>query len=208
MKRTKLFLDTEFTGLHKGTTLISIGIVSECGKVFYAELTDFAVTQVDDWIKENVINNLIYADKIGRSNSSWEHWISDNGNYRDALDFTLAKKDMSIFHCIGISEMVKNRLEKWLEQFDSVEIWSDCLAYDWVLFCNIFGSAFDIPENVYYIPFDLATLLEVKGVDSDINRESLSEGSEYMTDAFSLPTKHNAIWDAFVIRACYYAAIK
>ena len=40
-KITKIFLDTEFTGLHKNTTLISLGLVSECGKTFYAEFTDY-----------------------------------------------------------------------------------------------------------------------------------------------------------------------
>ena len=55
---TKIFFDTEFTGLHQNTTLISIGLVSECGKTFYAEFTDYDQKQVDEWIKNNVIANL------------------------------------------------------------------------------------------------------------------------------------------------------
>lgn len=50
-----LFFDTEFTGLHQNTTLISIGIVSECGKTFYAECLDFDESQVNEWIRENVL---------------------------------------------------------------------------------------------------------------------------------------------------------
>ena len=61
----KLFFDTEFTGLHKDTTLISIGIISEDERTFYAELTDYDKSQVDDWIKENVIDNLLLKDKEG-----------------------------------------------------------------------------------------------------------------------------------------------
>jgi len=57
----KLFFDTEFTGLHKDTTLISIGIVSEDGRKFYAEFTDYDESQCNDWIKENVIKNLKLA---------------------------------------------------------------------------------------------------------------------------------------------------
>ena len=53
-------MDSEFTGLHQNTTLISIGLVSECGKTFYAEFNDYDFNQVDDWLKENVINNLQY----------------------------------------------------------------------------------------------------------------------------------------------------
>ena len=32
----KIFFDTEFTGLHQHTTLISIGLVDEVGISFYA----------------------------------------------------------------------------------------------------------------------------------------------------------------------------
>ena len=53
-----IFFDTEFTGLHKNTTLISIGLISETGKTFYAEFTDYNNTQIDNWIENNVINNL------------------------------------------------------------------------------------------------------------------------------------------------------
>ena len=136
MKTTKVFFDSEFSGLHKNTTLISIGLVSECGKSFYGEFTDFDKTQIDEWLQINVIDNLLLTDKITAAHGSWEHWLSDEGKYRDALDFSLANKDMSHFQCIGITDMVKNRLEKWLSQFEKIEMWSDCLSYDWVLFNN------------------------------------------------------------------------
>ena len=53
-------MDMEFTGLHQHTTLISIGLESDCGKSFYAEFTDYDESQVDEWIQENVIENLFY----------------------------------------------------------------------------------------------------------------------------------------------------
>ena len=196
--KTKLFFDTEFTGLHQNTTLISIGLISECGKTFYAELTDYDKTQLDDWLNENVIANLLFSDKITKSYDGWENCISDKNTYIDALDFSLAKKDMSEFECIGKTPMVKDRLEKWLSQFEEIEIWSDCLAYDWVLFNQIFGHAFNIPKNLYYIPFDLCTLFYAKGIDADISREKFGCGEVY-----SEMPKHNALWDARVIKMCY-----
>ena len=51
----KVFFDCEFTGLHQFTTLISIGCVTENSDVFYAELDDYNVSQVDEWVQENVI---------------------------------------------------------------------------------------------------------------------------------------------------------
>lgn len=80
---------------------------------------------------------------------------------------------------------------------DQVEMWSDCLAYDWVLFCQLFCGAFDIPDNVYYIPFDICTMFKLKGIDPDINREEFAG----VADA---KEKHNALHDAEVIRSCYW----
>ena len=54
-----LFFDAEFTGLRKDTTLISLGIVADNGKKFYAEFTDFNWEYVDEWIQKNVLDNFI-----------------------------------------------------------------------------------------------------------------------------------------------------
>ncbi|MDT2830028.1 3'-5' exoribonuclease [Vagococcus carniphilus] len=169
----KVFFDTEFTGLHKDTTLISIGLIAENGNKFYAEFTDYDKTQIDDWLQENVINNL-YLEK-----AQYDRRLKDN--YSD-------------FESVGPTSLVKIDLEWWLSQFDSIEIWSDCLSYDWVLFNNIFGHAFDIPSNIYYIPFDICTLFKLKGIDPDISREEYSMFNG---------KKHNAMYDAEVIKACY-----
>jgi len=179
---TKLFFDTEFTGLHQKTTLISIGIVAETGETFYAELTDYDATQIDSWLQENVISKLKYPDLHGGLTSC----VSYGGKHGEyPVD------------CAGDTAYVKKQLSEWIAQFESVEMWSDCLAYDWVLFNNIFGGAFDIPKNVYYIPFDICTLFKLKGIDPDISREEFSAG---ITDTTH---KHNSLWDAKVIEGCY-----
>ena len=58
----KIFFDTEFTGLHQHTTLISIGLIAEDGRKFYAEFNDYDKSQVDEWMQENVINNLKFKE--------------------------------------------------------------------------------------------------------------------------------------------------
>ena len=197
MNKTNLFFDMEFTGLQKNTTLISLGIVSECGKTFYAEFTDYDESQVDEWLKENVISKLKLTNNITVSNSSWENWVSDKGDYSDALEMALANKDMSNFECVGKTPMIKNRIEKWLSQFEEVQMVSDCLAYDWVLWNHIWGHAFNIPDNVFYIPLDICTMFFMKGIDPDIGREEFSEMK-------ANPEKHNALWDAKVIKKCFH----
>lgn len=201
----KLFFDLEFTGLHQKTTPISIGIVSESGKTFYAEFSDFEKSQVDDWIEENVINNLLFQHHISKSIGSWENWISDKKRYSNALEMALEKKDMNQFECIGKKRMVVSRLSQWLSQFDSIQMWGDCLSYDWVLFCELFGHAFDIPKNIFYIPFDICVLLNDRIGDADVNREKFigEEKVSIIQKQIGIETKHNALFDAFVIRECY-----
>lgn len=171
----KIFFDTEFTGLHQNTTLISIGLVAENGREFYAEFTDYDKSQVDDWINENVINNLIYFNTAPRSPFDGAY-VGRRGNMA----------------------YIASQLTEWFRSFDvnRFEMWSDTLAYDWVLFSQLWGHAFNIPKTIYYIPFDLATLFKIKGIDPDISREEFA-------DLGDDPCKHNALWDAKVIKACY-----
>ena len=173
----RVYFDTEFTGLHAKTTLISIGLISDCGKTFYAELNDFDKSQLDNWLKENVISNLsMQTSRAGITRF-----------YKD-------KKETVFF---GDTDQLKEALTEWMSQFGYVEIWSDCLSYDWVLFNNIFGHAFSIPKNVYYIPFDICTLFKIKGIDPDISREEFAEIKKEDIQ------KHNALYDAVVIKKCF-----
>ncbi len=189
----KIFIDTEFTGLHKNTTLISIGIKSECGKTFYMELNDYDESQVDDWIRKNVIDNLLFGPP---PEGQQEHYSASR-----SLDNPVGKdlyKGYSL-EARGNKADLKKNLKEWLSQFGKIEVWSDCLSYDWVLFNDIFGHAFNIPENIYYIPFDICTMFKLKGIDPDISREEYAYGDKIPTDA----KKHNALWDAEVIKACH-----
>lgn len=162
----RIYFDTEFTGLHKDTTLISIGLVTDTGDEMYAELTDYDKSQVNEWIQKNVINNLS-GDPSVKCNT----------------------------------QELKEILTTWLEfvsEGEEIEMISDCLAYDWVLFNNIFGTALDMPSRVNYIPTDICTMFRMKGIDPDISREEFIAGT--------LPIegeKHNALYDAKVIKRCY-----
>lgn len=187
---TKVFFDTEFTGLHQHTTLVSIGLIAESGESFYAELDDYDGGQVNDWIRDNVINNLRLKQK----------GLMVTGNKSEYY---------------GGKRQLASYLAIWFHQFDQTEMWSDCLSYDWVLFCQIFGHAFSIPKNIYYIPFDICTLFKASGIDPDISREDFA-GHKTYTDCGGIfdmtidevalwgkNQKHNALWDAKVIMYCY-----
>ena len=178
-----IYFDTEFTGLHKDTTLISIGLISEDDKTFYAEFTDYDEPQVDDWIQTNVIDNLN---------------IKDYGVTKDTWNETIIK---------GNKTLIKFYLSMWLSQFESVQLVSDVSHYDMVLFIDIFGSAWDLPKNInpscHDINQDIARYLEVDEASAfDTNRE----GFLWCFDEYSkLPSgnKHNSLYDAKVIKELY-----
>ena len=180
----KLFFDTEFTGLHQNTTLISIGIVALDGRYFYVEFSDYNKAQVNDWIQEHIINNLLYNDKDTRKISYYDTDV--NNNY---VPFYVSLKNET--------NVILHELKHWLQQFDGeLQIWSDCLAYDWVLFNQLFGGAQNIPSNINYIPMDICTSFYDKGIDPDISREDFIDN---VVDG----DKHNSLYDVMVIRECY-----
>jgi 3' exoribonuclease, RNase T-like len=179
----KLFLDTEFTGLQQKTTLISLALVAETGKAFYAEFTDYDKEQVTDWHADNVLAKL---------------WM----NNKEAIE---TKDDL--LYVVGNSATIRAALQQWITQFPFVEIWADVLAYDWVLFCELFGGAFGIPENIFYTPFDLATLFRLKNIiepiskyDTDVKRFEYAGGI--------MGTQHIALADARIGLACYKKLMK
>lgn len=188
--RTNLFLDTEFSGLHQSAQLISLALVPEPllpgrSRAFYAELTDYDPTRLSDWHREFVLPNLLLGD--------------------ESKSLRLASGTHALR---GDSAAVRDALNLWIAPLGPVEIWADVLAWDWVLFCELFGGSFGIPTNVFYIPFDLATLFRLLG-DPDTSREDFAFPDTTARAAalsewggFAVPA-HNALWDAQVSRACY-----
>lgn len=177
---TKVFFDTEFTGLHQGTTLISIGLVADNDKAFYAELTDYDPLQINDWLRKNVLANLTLEAAL-------------QGRPRGVSALKTVVR--------GDKALVAAELKTWLALFGPVQMWSDCLAYDWVLLNALLADYTNgypqLPAQVHYIPMDICTLFQVKGIDPDVSRE------EYMGVPNRAGDKHNALWDAQVIKACY-----
>lgn len=187
-KRTKLFFDMEFEGLYQGAGPISLGIVADSGETFYAEFAGFDERTLvnGDFIRTQVIPNLLFYEVERRADDRTRH----------------IRIKQTAF---GIRESLRN----WLRQFKTIEFWGDVHAYDWVLLCDIFDGAMPFSEEnpqVYYIPFDLATLMYTKGVDPDINREDYGNGG--LTKLYDHPTgrtlrKHNALFDAIVQFGCW-----
>lgn len=181
--RHRLFLDTEFTELTTNATLLSLALTAETGESFYAEFTDYPKKNIDEWVRNNVLANFI----LGKNEQNWDN-LTDIRVRSNTAEIT------------GI-------LKVWLAQFgieaDSLQIWADCPAYDWVLFCQLFGGSMARPKTIHYMCMDLATLFQEKTGDPDMNREEFISGFAVIDGS-----KHNALYDAQVCKACYQKLIK
>lgn len=113
----KYFLDTEFYEHDKTIELLSIGIVTEDGREYYAE-TGLALEWLvkgncpDDWLKANVV----------------PHFTGENTLDDEALKSTLLQ------FCDPSA-------------YGKPEFWGYYADYDWVVFCWLFGRMIDLPKG-------------------------------------------------------------
>ena len=182
---TILFLDTEFTELSRKSQLISLALLCEdSDDFFYAEFSEIEKGKCSQWIQENIITRLQFQ------------------NTKTFLNRT--KNSVSIKNK---KPAITTELKKWIKQFESVEIWADCLAYDWVLFCDLFGNARKLPENILYIPFDISTMLKLRNLNPDLDRLKYCEkikGKKFITELMEKSNgQHNSLFDAFISREVY-----
>lgn len=188
----KIYFDTEFTGLTKNTDLVSIGLIAENGSTFYGELTDFNIAKCDQWVKDNVVGKLKYYNK-------YDYYYKENNHSVEILDSK---------HRVGI------HLNLWLNTFlEEIQFVSDVAHYDFVLLIDLLTqgkSALDLPEYIAPTVYDINQLMAQKLDISmhqafDLNREEILV--QMHRSGFSdLPIeKHNALWDAFVIKELYSA---
>lgn len=182
-----LYFDAEFTGLHKDTTLISIGIVSASGESFYAEFNDFADYQITPWIKENVLSNTVVKGK--------------NKELAELLD-----KENTVF-VVGSKYEVRESLLEWLKHFESdIQFVSDVSHYDFVLLVDLLASsALELPNCIsascHDINQDIARVLRISEKEAfDLSREQLLTK---LGKLLPKGVKHNALYDAKIIQAIY-----
>jgi len=185
----KVFFDTEFNGLRQDTELISIGLVTEHGEKFYAEMRSFDVESVEPFVKENVIPHCKFIGEFSKT-------------LREHFDIVKSPEHIELF-CAHTK--LKYYLELWFKELlnkhtqPQVKLISDCMHYDMVLFNNIWGHAMDVPDYINYMPIDICTMFEMLCINPDISRQKFTKLDH---------TLHNAMNDALLIKACYEKLIK
>jgi hypothetical protein len=125
----RYWFDTEFYEDGSTIDLISIGIVAEDGREFYAESTDANLERVSDWVKENVVTHLWSRQADKRSANIWTR----DGGKGGLLPRRHIASDIQAF-CDPI-------------QYGKPEFWAYYADYDWVVLCQLFGTMMELPKG-------------------------------------------------------------
>jgi hypothetical protein len=147
----KFFIDFEFIeGFHKPLfgkkrhfiDMISVGILCEDGREYYAISTDFNPKDADEWVKKNVIAKLparrvdFYDSPRARQEALL--WKSNKRIISDLLSF---------FGC-GYED------GNWHAP-EGIEVYGYYADYDWVLLSSLFGRMIDLPTGFPMYCIDL-----------------------------------------------------
>jgi hypothetical protein len=137
----KIDFDTEFIDDGKKIEFISIGMVREDGKQYYAVTDNVSVIYraiENDWLRKNVVNSLplnIFGSSVGqfsgRINYEWD-W---DKNHKD-------------FGAIKPKEQIAQDIRVFCTEHGTPELWAWYAAYDHVVLSQIFGKMLDLPEDI------------------------------------------------------------
>lgn len=209
----RIYFDCEFTGLRKDTSLISIGLIADDNRQFYAEFTDYNKDLIDNWIQKNVIERLKY-------NSDFPFV---------AVTKLEPNKDINCVEMLGNTLEISIELSKWLDEFISegkrIEFVSDVAHYDMVLLIDLLLKKDGDNLTAIQINQNYPTLCH------DINEDIAKELSTSCTSAFNAnreefmarllkkykpkqvkalnklvydeKNKHNSLYDAIIIKEIY-----
>jgi hypothetical protein len=120
----KYFFDTEFIEDGKTIDLISIGIVAEDGREYYAISTEFKPRKANEWVKKNVLAHLPPRNPVPFLDSPRHMEESRAWKTRNQI-----AKEVIVF--IG----------------QDPEFWAYYADYDWVVLCQLFGTMMDLPKG-------------------------------------------------------------
>ena len=181
---TKFFLDTEFKEDGKTIDLISIAIVSDDGREYYAISKEFNLLKAwrDKWIRENVLRPIFdqfYANarSLPMAIPKFGFWsmrsvIKSVGQSREEIKLGVAKFVYGLNLGIEYYPELLARVGSLYQDLSDLDhpvplpqFYAYYADYDWVVLCQLFGSMMDLPPRFPMYCIDLKQQADIMGVD-------------------------------------------
>ena len=168
------YLDTEFIEDGHTIDLISIGLVAEDGREYYALHYGCDYKKANDWVKQNVLSNLppeplpqLYATTEGFKNS-----ISYKQGWRN-------------------KDLIAEEILEFINDDPQPEFWGEYCAHDWIALTQLFGPLIEKPEH---FPWHCNDVIQYRESFNMLYVEDWPESLE--TDG-----NHNALLGARTVKA-------
>lgn len=201
----KYFYDTEFIDDGHIIELISIGIVADDGREYYAVNQDVSQDRIlqSTWLRDNVWPSL-----PTRALTQHEELILGARQFRPPAQAPLATdlyyrlgaidtEAPDVKHKTVIADEVRDFLLQPTgnEIRADVELWADYAAYDHVALAQLFGPMIALPHGIPMFTNDLQQLIG----------HVVARSTRPLTLPVQKSGAHNALADARHLKACYDA---
>lgn len=170
----KYFIDTEFIeGFNKPLfgkkrhfiDLISIGIVAEDGRTYYAVSNEFNPKDADDWVRVNVIDKIeaqLFQQQPVFAKTHFNFDLKELLRQYGKPNKQIAK-EVEQFCKPNETRATKAGIDAIIGNIDpNIEFYGYYADYDWVLFCSLFGRMIDLPKGFPMYCKDLKQMLDEK----------------------------------------------
>jgi hypothetical protein len=155
--KTKYFLDTEFIEDGRTIDLISIGLVCEDGRELYRQNSECNFKAANDWVWRNVFPHLQHFHLKGERSCSGLPAPGTLSNARQSR----CGNDCPWRTRSEIRDELRLFLDP--EKFGRPQIWGYYADYDWVAFCQLFGTMIKLPKGFPMYCLDLKQLCVASG---------------------------------------------
>lgn len=170
----KYFFDTEFIeGFKKPLfdktrhfiDLISIGIVCEDGREYYAVSNEFNPGDADDWVRKNVIDKIeaqLFQQQPTFAKSHFSFSLKELLKQYGKSNKQIAE-EVEQFCKPNQTRAINAGIDAIIGNIDpNIEFYGYYADYDWVLFCSLFGRMIDLPKGFPMYCKDLKQMLDEK----------------------------------------------
>ena len=214
----RYFFDTEFIeGFTKPLfgkpqhfiDLISIGIVAEDGREYYAISNEFDPRRADDWVKKNVIEKLEYIQTFKEDPDYWQvyegmqavrksgkpnkqiakeiiRFVNPQLTGHDYIYPLLEDENFCQHHNLKVFPVKDNEERPYNIWRTQPEFWAYYAAYDWTLLCSLFGKMIKLPTGFPMYCYDLKQFMDSAGLTKEWKRTNVPDPQG----------EHNALVDA------------
>jgi len=131
----KYWLDTEFIEDGKTIDLISIGIVAEDGREYYAQPIRSDYQRASDWVARNVYPYLQHFDLAKHQRSCPQYLATGR----------CSEEDCPWRNSSYIQYEIRNFVDP--DKHGKPEFWGYYADYDWVVLCQLFGTMMQLPKD-------------------------------------------------------------